>query len=185
MEIVTTDISAEAKATRQMILVQPCPSLNPPTFLGKALPISLERSRRENNFKGVKLQCLPTADSTKLSKVFFFPKRTGLCWNFYIRDCKESLHYLSAVNTFFPLWKLRLRVWMRLRPVSLGRLPKRMCYFLQSLSFQIHNLVMLSYLICYSLNIFLLIDSHFYLYNYLKIIFIVQDESAKRIFLKI
>lgn len=109
MEIVTTDISAEAKAMRQMILVQPCPSLNPPTFLGKALPISLERSWRENNFKGVKLQCLPTADSTKLSKVFFFPKRTGLCWNFYIRDCKESLHYLSAVNTFFSLWKLRLR----------------------------------------------------------------------------
>ena len=109
MEMVTTDISAEAKAMRQMILIQPCPSLNPPTFLGKALPISLERSWRENNFKGVKLQCLPTADSTKLSEVFFFPKRTTLCWNVYIRDRNESSHYLSGVNAFFPLWKLRFR----------------------------------------------------------------------------
>ena len=74
---------------------------------------------------------------------------------------------------------------MRLKPVSLGHLPKQMCSFLQSLSFQIHDLAMLSYLICYSLNIFLLIDSHFYLYNYLKMIFIVHDQCAKRIFLKI
>ena len=43
MEIVTIGTSAGAKGVRQMILIQTCPSLNPPTFLGKAQPLSRER----------------------------------------------------------------------------------------------------------------------------------------------